>query len=42
MKFRVVEDCRGAWPVQALCHVLGISTAGYIRLAVAAGEQACG
>ena len=29
MKFRVVEDCRGAWPVQALCHVLGISTAGY-------------
>ena len=29
MKFRVVEDCRGSWPVQALCRVLGISTAGY-------------
>jgi len=29
MKFRVVEDCRDAWPVQALCRVLGISTAGY-------------
>ena len=29
MRFRVVEDCRGSWPVQALCRVLGISTAGY-------------
>ena len=29
MKFRVVEDCRDAWPVQALCRVLGVSTAGY-------------
>jgi putative transposase len=29
MKFRLVEDCRGLWPVQALCSVLGISTAGY-------------
>ena len=29
MKFCVVEDCRDAWPVQALCRVLGISTAGY-------------
>ena len=29
MKFRVVEDCRDAWPVQALCRVLGISAAGY-------------
>ncbi len=29
MKFRVVEDYRGTWPVQELCHVLGISTAGY-------------
>lgn len=29
MKFHVVEDCRDAWPVQALCQVLGISTAGY-------------
>ena len=29
MRFRVVEDCRGSWPVQALCSVLGISTAGY-------------
>lgn len=29
MKFRVVEDCRDIWPVQALCRVLGISTAGY-------------
>jgi hypothetical protein len=29
MRFRVVEDCRGLWPVQALCSVLGISTAGY-------------
>lgn len=28
MKFRVVEDCRDAWPVQALCRVPGISTAG--------------
>jgi transposase InsO family protein len=29
MRFRVVEDCRNLWPVQALCSVLGISTAGY-------------
>ncbi len=29
MRFRVVEDCRDLWPVQALCSVLGISTAGY-------------
>ena len=29
MKFHVIEDCRDAWPVQALCRVLGISTAGY-------------
>jgi putative transposase len=29
MKFRVIEDCRDAWPVQALCRVLGVSTAGY-------------
>lgn len=29
MKFCVVEDCRNAWPVQALCRVLGVSTAGY-------------
>jgi putative transposase len=29
MKFRVVEDCRDTWSVQALCRVLGISTAGY-------------
>ena len=29
MRFRVVEDCRNAWPVQALCHAFGISTAGY-------------
>ena len=29
MRFRVVEDCRGGWPVQALCRALGISTAGY-------------
>jgi len=29
MKFRVVEDCRDAWPVQQLCRVLGVSTAGY-------------
>jgi putative transposase len=29
MKFRVVEDCRNAWPVQQLCRVLGVSTAGY-------------
>ena len=29
MKFRVVEDCHDAWPVQQLCHVLGVSTAGY-------------
>ncbi|RKJ98013.1 IS3 family transposase, partial [Pseudoroseomonas wenyumeiae] len=29
MKFRMVEDCRDAWPVQQLCRVLGISTAGY-------------
>lgn len=29
MKFRVVEDCRDAWPVQALCRALGLSTAGY-------------
>ena len=29
MKFRVVEDCRDAWPVQALWRVLGISAAGY-------------
>ena len=29
MKFRVVEDCRNAWPVQALCRMLGVSTAGY-------------
>ena len=29
MRFRVVEDCRGFWPLQALCGVLGISTAGY-------------
>jgi len=29
MKFRVVEDCRDDWPVQALCRVLGVSTAGY-------------
>jgi putative transposase len=25
----MVEDCRDAWPVQQLCHVLGVSTAGY-------------
>jgi hypothetical protein len=29
MKFRVIEDCRDAWPVQALCRMLGVSTAGY-------------
>jgi transposase InsO family protein len=29
MKFRVVEDCRALWPVQALCSVPGVSTAGY-------------
>jgi transposase InsO family protein len=29
MRFRVVEDCRGSWPVEVLCSVLGISTAGY-------------
>ena len=29
MKFRVVEDCCDTWSVQALCRVLGISTAGY-------------
>ena len=29
MKFRMVEDCRDTWSVQALCRVLGISTAGY-------------
>lgn len=29
MKFRVVEDCRGTWPVHELCRVLGLSTAGY-------------
>ena len=29
MKFRVVEDCRDAWPVQGLCRAIGISTAGY-------------
>jgi transposase-like protein len=29
MRFRAVEDCRDLWPVQALCSVLGISTAGY-------------
>jgi hypothetical protein len=29
MRFRVVEDCRDLWPIQALCSVLGISTAGY-------------
>jgi len=29
MRFRVVEDCRDAWPVRELCRVLGISTAGY-------------
>jgi putative transposase len=29
MKFRMVEDCRDAWPVQELCRVLGVSTAGY-------------
>ena len=29
MRFCVVEDCRDAWPVQALCRVLGVSTAGY-------------
>lgn len=29
MKFRMVEDYRGTWPVQELCRVLGISTAGY-------------
>ena len=28
MRFRVVEDCRGAWPVHELCRVLGLSTAG--------------
>ena len=29
MRFRVVEDYRDLWPIQALCGVLGISTAGY-------------
>ena len=29
MRFRVVEDCRGTWPVHELCRVLGLSTAGY-------------
>ena len=29
MTFCMVEDCRDAWPVQVLCRVLGISTAGY-------------
>ena len=29
MRFRVVEDCRNAWPVQALCLAIGISTAAY-------------
>ena len=28
MRFRVVEDCRGAWPVHELCRVLSLSTAG--------------
>jgi transposase InsO family protein len=29
MKFRLVEDQRGAFPVHALCRVLGVSPAGY-------------
>ena len=29
MKFRVIEDCRDAWPIQALCRMLGVSTAGH-------------
>ena len=29
MRFRVIEDCRGTWPVHELCRVLGLSTAGY-------------
>lgn len=29
MKFRAIEDCRDTWPVQQLCRVLDVSTAGY-------------
>ena len=29
MKSRLIEDCRDAWPVQAVCRVLGVSTARY-------------
>ncbi len=29
MRFRVIEDCRGTWPVHELYRVLGLSTAGY-------------
>jgi putative transposase len=29
MKFRLVEDCRNTWPIHTLCHVMGVSTAGY-------------
>ena len=29
MRFRVVEDCRSAWPVHKLCRALSLSTAGY-------------
>ena len=28
MKFRIVENCCDAWPIQQLCRVLGVSTAG--------------
>ena len=29
MKFRMIEDCRDAWPVQVLCRVHNVSTTGY-------------
>jgi hypothetical protein len=28
MKFRLIEDQRGAFPVRVLCNVMGVSPAG--------------
>ena len=29
MRFRVIEEHRGCWPVSAMCRVFRVSVAGY-------------